>query len=271
MGQLSNIMFDGFDYHHSLDDYPDNEAFFMHCHNYYEIYYFISGEGKYVIEGTHYDLKNNSIIIIRPNEFHYFKIERPVRYERCSLHFNLLNLDKTLSNSLLLSPFLDRPLGQHNLLQPLIEDNVPNIFKRLEDTTKLPKDERVLKAQFILGELMSTIVTISKRIEYSIQEDNFPLAAKILQYINLNISIRLSLEDLSEHFFISKSHLCHTFKSYSGVSIIEYILRKKVALSKELLDIGKKPTIVAKECGFGNYSSFYRAYKRITGKSPCNY
>ena len=49
---------------------PSNEHFRLHSHSEYEIYMFLSGDSKYVVEGKNYELSHGDIIIIRKHEMH---------------------------------------------------------------------------------------------------------------------------------------------------------------------------------------------------------
>ena len=49
---------------------PDVSLFNKHTHDNYEIFCFLSGDAKYFIEGTIYDLKPNDILIIKKSDIH---------------------------------------------------------------------------------------------------------------------------------------------------------------------------------------------------------
>ena len=48
---------------------PTNSNFCLHTHSAYEIFFFLEGDAKYVVEEKQYDLAPGDIIIIRKNEF----------------------------------------------------------------------------------------------------------------------------------------------------------------------------------------------------------
>ena len=50
--------------------------------------------------------------------------------------------------------------------------------------------------------------------------------------------------------------------------MIDYIIYKRISCAQTLLEAGMSATEAALTVGFGDYSSFYRAYKKITGHSP---
>lgn len=90
----------------------------------------------------------------------------------------------------------------------------------------------------------------------------------IILYINDHITQPLDLEYIASRFFMSKYHLCHIFKKYTGVTVNQYITIKRIAIVKELYDQGKSLTYASSEAGFKSYSSFYRAYLKESGMSP---
>ena len=53
-------------FHHSADASPDPNAFTMHAHEMYEIFYFVSGRASYIVEGNEYRLESGSLMVMRP-------------------------------------------------------------------------------------------------------------------------------------------------------------------------------------------------------------
>lgn len=54
----------------------------------------------------------------------------------------------------------------------------------------------------------------------------------------------------------------HKFKSQTGYTLHKYIQQKRLAFSKSLIIKGHKITEIYLKCGFGDYSSFIRAFKK---------
>ena len=90
----------------------------------------------------------------------------------------------------------------------------------------------------------------------------------VISYINGNISGDVSLDILTEKFFVSKYHLCHCFKKSTGLTIKEYIIKKRLALASQYSQDGKTLTAAAAMAGFKDYSAFYRAYVKNNNTSP---
>ena len=93
----------------------------------------------------------------------------------------------------------------------------------------------------------------------------------ILGYINEHYSENLSLDDLANRFFISKYHLAREFQRLVGTSVHRYIVQKRLVMAKQMLSSGKPSSEVYQNCGFGDYSNFYRSFKAEYQISPKDY
>lgn len=93
----------------------------------------------------------------------------------------------------------------------------------------------------------------------------------MITYINEHLSERLTLDGISGRFFVSKYYLIREFKNYTNTSVYQYILSKRIIYAKMLLQTGASPTDVYLRCGFQDYSSFYKAFRKETAISPQQY
>ena len=101
--------------------------------------------------------------------------------------------------------------------------------------------------------------------------DSQPLVARIIDYINDHYYESLSLDLLSERFFVSKYHLSHEFTRQMGTGIYQYIQKKRLLIARQLIAQGQKPVDVYAQCGFGDYAAFFRAFRKVYGLSPRAY
>ena len=261
------LVYDGFAYHHANDSHPGDlkDKLIVHWHKMYELYVFISGEGNFLVGNTVYKLQPGDMVLLRPGEFHQFVPTSPEDYERYSLHFEKDLMD---GDDLLLAPFHDREMGENNLLRP-DRATVLDILKRLDMSLRLPPDYCRAMSRFVLGELLTYVAVFAKTQERLIGGDQLPpLVERMLQYIHEHLTDSLNLDILSEQVFMTKPHIGRVFKSAMGIAPMEYVTRKRIQLARQYLQAGMRAEETAVRCGFGDYSSFYRAYKRIMGRSP---
>ena len=92
-----------------------------------------------------------------------------------------------------------------------------------------------------------------------------------LRCLHEHYSEPLTLDQLSEKFFISKYHLLRKFDAQVGTTVHRYILQKRLLNAKQLLAGGVLPNEVCQYCGFGDYANFYRAFRAEYNQTPRQY
>jgi len=101
---------------------------------------------------------------------------------------------------------------------------------------------------------------------------NLESLKKSMEYIDDNLHEELDLDKLSESANMSRSYFCTIFKRYNGLKPWDYITIKRVDKALGLLAVSsEKKANIAYDCGFNNTANFYRAFKKITGKTPGDY
>ena len=249
---------------HICDEHIEPKNFFRHCHEFYEIIYVVQGSGRYVAEGSECELAKNTMMIFRPNEYHYVNLSPDNAYERYVIYFNKGFLSG-ISDTLLV-PFEQLPKGVGNFYSTTdIPLSVFSIFERLDSLAQLPDDKAEVLARLLTAELLVLLSLADSKISH---QENDPLGARVIKYLNDNISTQISLDELAKKFYVSKFYLCRAFKSYNGISIVGYLNSKRVMMAKEMIENGETAANAAFRVGFGDYSSFYRAYKKALGHSP---
>ncbi|MDF2613409.1 MAG: two component transcriptional regulator, AraC family [Clostridia bacterium] len=106
-------------------------------------------------------------------------------------------------------------------------------------------------------------------IKSTTQEDAIELA---LNYIEQNITSKLTLEDVASHIHLSKSYFTSLFKTKTGESFRNYLLNAKIEYAKKLLQESDiTVSNLSYLLGYEEYRSFNRAFKKNTGKTPSEY
>jgi len=73
---------------------------------------------------------------------------------------------------------------------------------------------------------------------------------------------------LQKKMCVSTPTLFQHFKNELGVSIHKYITEKRMIYARKLIYSGENPTNIFEKCGFSDYSTFYKAYKKMFSVSP---
>lgn len=260
-----------FFFHHSIDKKPNPQDFTMHAHEMCEILYFLSGNGRYRVEGSEYVIEPGSLILMRPSETHMLQILPDSSYERMAVHFVPAIVQGIDPRGDLLQAFESRPLGQQNMYSrsSINSELIHDCLKAMKtDSTDTYCRRLAIEANLypILSEIRSAFLCGRNESSAGMHQDIVP---EVIKYINYNLtSADLSLDTLSEHFHISKSQLNRLFKQAIGSSVWDYILIKRVMAARQLLRAGQPANEVSQACGFRDYSSFYRFYKKRFSVSP---
>jgi AraC-like DNA-binding protein len=248
--------------------------FELHFHDFNKIIIFISGNVTYLIEGKAYKLKPWDILLVSSSEIHKTIVDASGTYERMILWVNSNFLTKHNSpESNLLTCFDIAWKEKRNLLRlntELLRQGKYKLSQLREEYGKEGFASQVMKnslfLQFIvyLNRLYLTPETVNHQADGDYNES----IGEVLRHINENLCEDMSVESLASRFYMSRYHLMHKFKSQTGYTIHSYILQKRLMMANTLIKSGKSMTEACSECGFGDYSSFVRAFKKMYGLSP---
>lgn len=93
-----------------------------------------------------------------------------------------------------------------------------------------------------------------------------------LQYIENNLSEKISLDDLAKRACLSKYHYHRLFHKAIGESVNKYISKKRMQnAAKELIETDQPIIEIALKYQYGSQEAFSRAFKRIYDLTPGKY
>lgn len=255
---------------HNFDEKPDPDDFQLHFHDTFEIYYFISGKGTFWVEGTPYKLHVGDILIFNMGEAHYIEVSPDLPYERITINFSKELLKGNIDFENLLQSFEMRPQGKNNLFKStqFTDSFYKRCIKKIEENANGSAEQVISNLLPLLNEIYNAY----QKQQNETLNENIHISSKIIQYINDNITENITPNDIANNFFISRSQLYSLFKETTGTSVWNFITVKRLNLAKSQLKDGIHPTKVYLNCGFNDYTSFFRAYKKHFGISPkCDY
>lgn len=249
----------------------------LHHHDFYELYFLMSGDVTYTIESRLYHVMPGDMLLISPRELHQLCIRADMAaYERYVLWVNPQVLDR-LSTELtdLCRCFDPSRAGYGNLLRLRSEDRtrIQALLDSLHRESQNDSFGSDLLRESLFIQLLVSINRLVAQEGGSFEEASRGNRAvsKVVDYVNLHYAEPLSLDDLAERFYVSKYHLSHEFHRQVGTSVYRYIQKKRLLIARQLLAQGKKPNEVYSICGFGDYAGFYRAFKAEYGAAPREY
>jgi len=254
-----------------------NIQFENHYHDFNKIIIFISGNVSYLIEGKVYKLKPWDILLVGGSEIHKPVIDPGSVYERIVIWINQSFLDKHSTDDCNLSTCFELAAKTNFNLVRMSPESIKSTRLNLAQLEEAYRSNEFGSRILSNACFMQLIVHINRefsgtfRLQYTCEIEYDERINSIIGFINGNLDGDLSIESLSAKFFVSKYYLMHRFKSQTGYSIHSYILQKRLTAANTMLKAGRPAIQVCEECGFGDYSSFVRSFKKMFGLSPKNH
>ena len=100
---------------------------------------------------------------------------------------------------------------------------------------------------------------------------HFELVVDISEYVDANLSDKLTLALIGKHFKISPFHLHRIFKRVTGMTLHDYIESRRLAMLKDELQRGESVTRAAYHAGFSSRSRLYNRIQAKLGMQPGTY
>ncbi len=248
----------------------------FHCHDFFEFYIFFSGAFYHSIGGQISPLKPCTLVIIPPFHMHGLVGTRAdTPYERSWLYITPAMIQKASMGIPDLNRYFRECVSTGRAYFTIRQQDaeklriiILEIQEHMGDQSEIGRWQNYLRVAYFLSDVYD--LTQTSDVSYRPVVLNEPIHA-ILSYINDHYQEPISVPELSRKFGISQSHMTREFTAYTGRSVYDYVLYRRILCAKELICAGKPFTEVAFECGFNDYSCFLRAFQKLTGQSPSAY
>jgi len=237
----------------SLTDAPE-------IHPYHEILYFMGDTATFLTKKEKLPLKPGVLLLIPKESYHQFAIPNQDLYERCVLNFpDLAELSDLIASIMTEIQILSNP----NAI-------IRQLFHRLIQSFSEPiseEEQKILLYGIFSQLLLELKLQSGTRTTLSTHHEN-PLIAEALRWIDRNYQTPVTLSEIAKSLRVSPSSLSHAFREELGISVYRYITEKRLIAAHHLISRGMPPSEAYLQCGWSDYSSFYRAYKKMFRTKP---
>ena len=245
----------------------------FHFHDFHKILLLMKGNVSYCVEGRTYDLQADDIVFVPAGEVHRPVLHDTAIYERIIIYISkdYLNTYRTDNYDLAQCLIEAHQKQSHVLRVPAFgTTKLGQIVRELEQSLDSNEYANELYHNLLFLEFMIQLnrVAIHDGIEYLSNSSSNKKMIDVIDYLNEHLTDDLSIDFLAETFYLSRYQLMHAFKEETGYTIGNYLSTKRLLLARDRIRQGEPITNVCYECGFRNYSTFSRAYKKNFGCSP---
>ena len=237
----------------------------FHSHPHYEIYFLSKGSRSFFLPNALYKLIAPTLVVIPPRVVH--KTEGG-SFERHNVNVSPAYLD-TFQKEV-----LDGKALQILQLKPQEAKALSELIEKAYAVDKADKNsEYELRALFAYGIYLLNKSTDKRQAPQAVTESAMPpLILKVLDFLNNHYNENVTLNSLSEHFFVSKPTLLYNFKKYTKRSPIDFLLTVRITKAKLLLvSTDKTVNEISELCGFSSANYFGLIFKKKEKLSPLTY
>lgn len=143
------------------------------------------------------------------------------------------------------------------VLKPIPYDELESVIRK--GLLSVQKTKKTKDLENIWGELTCE------------QKEDSPVET-VKRMIAENLATEISRDELAGCVYMSPDYLTKLFKKETGMSLSEYIIQKRLALAKQLLEETELSIVeISQRTGFSYSSYFVRIFKKKTGVTPQQY
>lgn len=264
----------GYELYHTAT--PRNATPAFHAHDFYEFYFFISGDASAYIEEFAYRLKPRDVVIFAPGMMHRsFFHQTEAYYERLLVYISAESLRKIAYKQSNLLLTVEELVQSRRFAASLSHESFAccrdTIDQVIQDTAGLKTPHQALINKCRIDLMMALLCGWFE--QQAAEGAHVPQSrvAAVIAYINAHLDEPFSLDEMASRFFVSKYYLMHEFKAYTSRTIYQFIQSKRINKAKHLIQMGESPSALYRQCGFNDYSAFYKAFMKEMHLSPKAY
>ena len=262
----------------------------IHTHDFIEIVYVYDGKGYHIYNNVTYPVSKGELYIINSRTPHCFyptdksNSEHLVVYNLCflpefisSINIHLPILVELTDIMLYKSLYPDEIIYSPDLkLSGSMRTEIEQLYEKmyLEFTSKGINYVELLRLS--LCELLLKIHRFYRQNhaspESAVIKYRHQLIPDCIQYLRENYSKKVTIEELSNNFFLSKSYLSSLFKKATGSGVVEYLQQIRIEQAKKLLKTSKmRIADIAEKVGYRDIKFFNKIFVKETTVTPSEY
>lgn len=241
--------------------------------DFYELSYFVVGERKYIIDDVIYKIKPGMLVLSKKDKNSKTTIHNESSYERILVRFHKSYFDDfqcIFNGHDLLSVF-----NQNTKILKLDYDRKEKLESLLLDMVSIGFQAGTYQSLQTKLNLSLVLVLINEHIETTDAKnlvhfgEKNPKISEIITYINANYTENITLNHLSQKFFISPFYLSKLFKQITNFTVVQYLNSIRVKKAKyHLVNTDDKIIDIAFRVGFNSNTHFTRVFSQVCNESP---
>jgi len=250
--------------------FSGNSKIAMHEHPFYEIYFLVSGNRRYLMKHTVYDVEPGNLVFVPKKQLHRATSETKVGYDRYVLYFS--DSQANALSAMLGESAFENLLNSGCLQLPgYIAKDIQRDMEQIRQETIYPSPIAGAVVTHLLQGIIINALRYGSKKQRLIGEsaDKVQMVAR---YITEHYRDEISLSMAAEMACLEKTYFSKRFKTLTGFGFQEYLLQTRLLASEQmLLETRLSMSEIAENCGFSCSNYFGDVFRRYKGISPSDY
>lgn len=218
------------------------------------------GEGSLKYEGSEYSLRPGDVFLIDCRRLHDYRTASPSGWSYRLAHF--------CGNAM--TDYYAPVLSSGNVVFHFDSGSqFDTLFTQLYETNRADALESELITNCILTQILTELLKTFPQFDRT----RYPQRIRdICAWLTEHCYEPLTVDEIAEHFSLSKYYLCREFRKHTGRTIFSYIEEGRLSAAKQFLRYSDLPiAAIAEYVGLQDLSTFGRAFRKVEGMSPSAY
>lgn len=247
-----------------------NSRIGMHEHDFYELYFLVSGNRRYLMGHTVYDVAPGDLVFVPKKQLHRTTSTGKAGYDRYVLYFSDRQAEP-ISDLLGEEVFFKLMSSGCMVLPKHVSEEIHRDMERIgRDISNPDSMTDVFVTHLLQGIILNAIRHGEQR--QSLAGESADKVQMVAKHITENYPQEITLAEAAQMACLEKTYFSKRFKQLTGFGFQEYLLQTRILAAEQLLAETQFPVgQIAEKCGFSSGNYFGDVFQRYKGLSPSEY
>ncbi len=267
---VNTMVSDQYEVFHVKDVVSQKKTIY-HYHDFYEVHCTMKGIATFFLDGRQFDIEPGTVLLIHYNDLHRIIKQSTTEFERVYIFITPEFLKSRSTKTTNLEECF-QSVGTRKSKVLKTDSLKLNTFLAALDRQPNPEEygtdvqmeQQLIEFMIYLNQLVLNEEHESKPNQIVENER----IEEMIAYISTHLDQPLTLEEMEKKFYVSKYYVTREFKKHTGFTFHQFVLKKKLLYSKQLLKEYQNSSEIFRKCGFKSYPHFLKCFKREFEMTP---
>ena len=220
------------------------------------------------VDNNQFELGEQRIFIVNPsNTISVSSVDSKRETQAYLMHLNIYEVQLTLEKPFVFFTNLEKHESKEWHAMCIVMEKIISHYDG-DDRCAFTK----LTQNIFFCQLLHAMIPFLLSEQDCVYEDAPLIMNQVFWYLQSHYAERITLQEISEHFYVSDSSLSRWIKQYTGMNFEKYLRKlRAVHCALEISNTDKSITEIALEHGFSNPAALNKAFHEFYHMTPGKY